>query len=315
MATTAGTGGSSPQGSGGSENGPNPTGGGGDFNLSDFLGNINLTNKGSGQITPGDFGSNFNPYFNAYNVGQATGFANPGQDMNGGGQGGGGPFLRGGAQAMPMAFAGGGQGPSGGAFNGLQFRGSGSNFQGLADAANGGTITNFNRAANRLRERLDAQAQSQTKSNINSLGARGIGNSGAANVARNSVQQNARNQFAQGLVGLEQGFEGFRQQGLQTALGALQGRSQEALQGNQLNQGLFKFIEEQSQGNQEFLQELLTSANQGATQQELEALLAKAGLMTEESIAQATGSANGISGLLGFLGPLLQGSGPKTNLR
>jgi hypothetical protein len=88
------------------------------------------------------------------------------------------------------------------------------------DGATGGTINQFNKAANRLRERLDSSAQgAQQQATSRNLG-RGMGNSGAQEADSFRINQASQNAYASGLSDLENNFENQRQQGLQTALGA-----------------------------------------------------------------------------------------------
>lgn len=101
-------------------------------------------------------------------------------------------------------------------------------------SATQGTTQSFDTAANRLRERVDAAGQSQKASAAN--GMRGLGGSGLAQNRMRNIDQDSMFSYGQGLAGLESQFEGFRQQGLQTSLGAAGGLQEWDRFTNQLGQ-------------------------------------------------------------------------------
>lgn len=174
-------------------------------------------------------------------------------------------------------------------------------FSNIGDAAQGGTLQNFNRAANRLRERVDALGKSQAQSGLNASLGRGIGGPEIAARIQGDADRESANAFAQGLVELEGGFEGFRQQGLQTALGAQSGIAELFGLGEQLKQAdqeSFNTLtndafqaERARLFEKEFNQANLTSEEK---QFRLELLLKqaieRARLGSSEAIAEATGS-------------------------
>ena len=112
----------------------------------------------------------------------------------------------------------------------------GGNITGVANSAAGGTIQNFNRAAGRLRERIEGMAGGARQQSQDSFLGRGFGNSGAAQMAQRGIGRDAMSAYGQGLVDLENNFEGHRQQGLQTALNSFLGLQQNEQSMNALNQ-------------------------------------------------------------------------------
>ena len=95
-------------------------------------------------------------------------------------------------------------------------------FQGIANQSSQ-SVASLNNAANRLRERTSGMMQGMMNGAKQSALSRGLGNSGMLGRDMRAAQGSAMNAYAQGMVGLEDKFEGWRQQGLQTALGAAQG--------------------------------------------------------------------------------------------
>jgi hypothetical protein len=115
-----------------------------------------------------------------------------------------------------------------------------------------GSTQNFNRAANRMRERLDAAGAGNADTITNRNLGRGFGASGAQGndlVANNEATQNA---YGQGLVGLESEFEKNRLQGLQQALGAAQGTMGEGQYARSLAEQARQFNDTQTMGNTQF---------------------------------------------------------------
>lgn len=117
-----------------------------------------------------------------------------------------------------------------------------SNPEGMAgniyNQATGGTISQFDTAANRLRERLDVQAQGMKDQATSRNVGRGFGVSGAQDADMYNVNQGQQQAYGQGLVDLSDKFEGYRQQGLQTGLGATNSIMQNRQFGDQLSTGL-----------------------------------------------------------------------------
>lgn len=166
-------------------------------------------------------------------AGMATGGGSPGPTSpqngpalsspppNGGAPGGAGMPPGGGSASGSTPFAG---------FNGLPSLYSSVNnnqdFTDIEGAATGGTINSYNTAANRLRERLDASTQGQANTAQNRSLSRGIGNSGINDAEQANIQSAGQQNYAQGLNDLSDKFETQRQAGLQTALGAANGASQ-----------------------------------------------------------------------------------------
>lgn len=205
--------------------------------------------------------------------------------------------------------------PTFGRFNFGNTNGINSSFQGIGADATGGTLQNFNRAANRLRERVDALGKSQAQSGLNQYLGRGLGGPELAAQVQGDANREAANAFAQGLVDLEGNFEGFRQQGLQTALGA---QSQIA--------DLFGLGEQLRQTDQESYNNLTNNAFQSERDrlfkkstdqaqitadekaQRLEMLLKqaieRARLASGEEIAEETGGAGNAINIYGILADL-----------
>lgn len=84
-----------------------------------------------------------------------------------------------------------------------------------------GAITNFNRAAARLRERTDIAGRSEMNRVQNSMLGRGVGFSGLNDAALRRTAQATQDTYGQNLVGLENQFETQRQSGLRGALDSL----------------------------------------------------------------------------------------------
>lgn len=120
----------------------------------------------------------------------------------------------------------------------IQPIGQDSRFQELMDAANGGTLNNFNKAADRVRQRLNTEGNSQRRTLVDRGAA--TGNFGSLQNQLNQSRGAELNAFGNELVNLENQFEGQRQTGLQTALSALQAETDRDLGFNQQNIGLIK---------------------------------------------------------------------------
>ncbi len=97
-------------------------------------------------------------------------------------------------------------------------------YKDLFDRATGGTIGNFDRAAGRLRERVDSMGAGALDQAKGARLSSGFANSGLSDQDRYQNQAASQQAYGQGLVDLESQFEGFRQQGLQTGLGAANGQ-------------------------------------------------------------------------------------------
>lgn len=193
-------------------------------------------------------------------------------------------------------------------------------FNSIGSQATGGTLQNFNRAANRLRERIDAQGQSQSADATNSFLGRGLGGDGLLAGALGNIRRDSGDAFAQGLVGLESGFEGFRQQGLQTALGAQQGISNLFGLGEELRQKDTESYNSltndafQSERGRQFDKardqaQITADEKQARLDMLLKQIIEQARLGSGEAIAEATGSGgnslamfNGLIDLFGSLG-------------
>lgn len=83
-----------------------------------------------------------------------------------------------------------------------------------------GSITNFNKAAGRLRERLDSAGAASSDQITNANVGRGFGFSGVNDTQQQRARADTQSAYGAGLVGLENAFEGQRQSGLQGALNA-----------------------------------------------------------------------------------------------
>jgi len=127
---------------------------------------------------------------------------------------------------------------------------------GVYNAATNGTINEYNTAANRLRERVDAMGEANMEQAKSRQLGRGFGTSGAMDQAAYQVGANTQNAYAQGLNDLSMQFENQRQQGLQTALGA----GQSAL--NYRSQGEDRQSTERIAGEGRALQERLQQRDQ-----------------------------------------------------
>jgi len=90
----------------------------------------------------------------------------------------------------------------------------------IASQFQDGSIQNFNRAAGRMRERLDSSGAADADRITNANVGRGFGASGSQNTQLQQSAANTQNAYGQGLVGLETSFEDSRQKGLQGALNA-----------------------------------------------------------------------------------------------
>jgi len=90
----------------------------------------------------------------------------------------------------------------------------------IASQFQDGSIQNFNRAAGRMRERLDSSGAADADRITNASVGRGFGASGSQNTQLQQSAANTQNAYGQGLVGLETSFEDSRQKGLQGALNA-----------------------------------------------------------------------------------------------
>lgn len=92
-------------------------------------------------------------------------------------------------------------------------------FKDIFQQSTQGSAQAQNNAANRLRERVTAAEQGQMDQTRQRFASEG-GFNGSVNTALQDVQANSQGAYSQGLSDLEQGFEGQRLQGLNTALGA-----------------------------------------------------------------------------------------------
>lgn len=98
-------------------------------------------------------------------------------------------------------------------------------YENLFNQATQGTTNEFNNAANRLRERIDASTAGASDRAKGQALSRGFGSSGINDKAQYQVQAAGQNAYAQGLSDLEGQYGQLRQQGLNTALGATSGIS------------------------------------------------------------------------------------------
>lgn len=164
-------------------------------------------------------------------------------------------------------------------------------------------LPQFNQAADRIRERLQTETQGQ-QAKINASTVGGAGRASGRNMYLTG-QNNANQLSAYGnaLTNLSSQFENFRQQGLQTALGATNQISQEGMQNNQLGaadltsrRGLEnannQFNNAQSQQNAQYLDSLLSgimSNREGLANQRY---VADANNQSQEKIAAGSNATN-----------------------
>jgi hypothetical protein len=106
----------------------------------------------------------------------------------------------------------------------------------IYDQATGGTLSQFDTAANRLRERLDASTEGQLDAAKNRNIGRGFGQSGMQSSDAYKIGAGAQNAYAQGLNDLSGQFEAFRQKGLETGLGATRAGMEDEQSRNALGQ-------------------------------------------------------------------------------
>jgi len=90
----------------------------------------------------------------------------------------------------------------------------------IGEQLQNGSITNFNKAAGRLRERLDSAGAASADQITNANVGRGFGFSGVNDTQQQRARADTQSAYGAGLVGLENAFEGQRQSGLQGALQA-----------------------------------------------------------------------------------------------
>lgn len=119
-------------------------------------------------------------------------------------------------------------------------------FQGVANSAQNGTIQNFNRAANRLRERIDMATRSQQNGAINAQLGRGFGASGSTQGAIADANLQGLQAYGQGLVQLEDSFEQNRLRGLGLANDAYSGISNSFLEGERLRKDFTQSLNDRS---------------------------------------------------------------------
>lgn len=105
----------------------------------------------------------------------------------------------------------------------------------LIGSATGGTINEYNTAANRLRERTDAATRAAQNQFTNQRLSQGFGASGFTQRGLGNLAMQGAGNYAQGLASLANDFEGQRQQGIQSAVGV--GNSLSNLLGTQVNAG------------------------------------------------------------------------------
>lgn len=123
----------------------------------------------------------------------------------------------------PTGPGGGMQGGYPGGFAGYdQYPGgaAGGGSRDIYDLATGGTINQFNTAANRLRERVDSATRGNVSAAQNRNLSRGFGASGINDAAVSRENAAGLNAYSQGLSSLADSFEKNRLQGLNVALGA-----------------------------------------------------------------------------------------------
>lgn len=160
------------------------------------------------------------------------------------------PPMSGGGDSLPGGQLPGGQLPGGQTPSNLAYQyqagPAAGMFQDVFNRATQGSTQSFDKAANRLRERTDAATAGMADQARNRNLGRGFGNSGLNDADQFRVGQAGANAYAQGLVGLESEFEGYRLQGLNTAVGAASGAQTGELGRNQLMQddleGLRQFL-------------------------------------------------------------------------
>lgn len=140
--------------------------------------------------------------------------------------------------------------------------------QDVFNRATEGSIQNFNRAANRLRERTDAStAGALADATQRNLG-RGFGTSGAQDAAIYRTQAAGQDAYAQGLVGLESEFEKNRLAGLNIAGDVANTQSRDTLGRNTLGMQNNNFIDKtlydllQSREGNQARQHLQDTSNQ-----------------------------------------------------
>lgn len=135
-------------------------------------------------------------------------------------------------------------------------------YRDIFNRATGGTINSFDRAANRLRERLDSASAGQRSEVAGRNLSRGFGASGLNDMDLQKLDDSYLGNYAQGLSELENMFEGQRLQGLGIA-----------------NQAAAGTAGEQQFGFSGLLQQALANA-QNATQAGIAGLNARSGYET-----------------------------------
>ncbi|RMH38004.1 MAG: hypothetical protein D6694_12805 [Gammaproteobacteria bacterium] len=100
--------------------------------------------------------------------------------------------------------------------------GDGLSLSDLAKQATEGSIQSFDRAANRLRERLESQSAAAKDTLLSQNLGRGLGASGLTAQGLTNLELGKLGALSDGLVGLESQFERSRLQGIQEAINALQ---------------------------------------------------------------------------------------------
>lgn len=187
-----------------------------------------------------------------------------------------------------------------------------SGLQSVSSQATGGTLNSFNTAANRLRERIDAQTKSLSRDATQRQVGRGFGASGSLDRELGRIGGNAQFAFGQGLSDLAQGFEGLRQQGLQTALGAQSTIGDQFLTGTGLEQDFTKSLNQLDSQNfnaleDRRLRDLISQNELGVDQQKsineliLQKLLGQANIKTEADIAEIQAESAAIGSLISQL--------------
>lgn len=166
-------------------------------------------------------------------------------------------------------------GNSGGGFGSLAPNQSSDYLRDVFNRYQGGTINQFNTAANRLRERLDSASVGQQKQATDYNLNRGFGNSGAQQRDMYNIGASNQNAYATGLADLENTFE-------QSRLASLGGMFNAA---NAIGQ------------NQQFYDKLGSDNYNEDQRRRLQEFIAKGGWSSSEKIAsQGTKSAEKIAG-------------------
>lgn len=177
----------------------------------------------------------------------------------------------------------------------------------VINQATGGTINEYNNAANRLRERLDASTKGQEDSVTNKFLGRGFGNSGLNDAAQYQTAAAGQSAYGNSLADLSDKFESQRQQGLQTAAGAAASQAGLETNKNQTQQtdqsqirdadqqnGRFGF--EQGQQQSQFVaglqQQLQLARENNASQEEIAKLQGQIQQALQSSSQQFQGAQN-----------------------